>query len=60
MHVHPSSRMLAAELKLLLCGPKNGEPIYFVPFATHLSTGEVAKLAHHSSTPPVKSGVKRN
>jgi hypothetical protein len=29
-----------------LCGPKNGEPIIFVPFATHLNTGEAVKLAH--------------
>lgn len=29
-----------------LCGPKNGEPTIFFPFATHLLRGEAVKLAH--------------
>jgi hypothetical protein len=29
-----------------LCGPKNGEPTLYLPFATHLLRGEAVKLAH--------------
>jgi hypothetical protein len=29
-----------------ICGPKDGEPILYFTFATHLAKGEAVKLAH--------------